>query len=143
MKNSRDCFGCGKQNAAGFRLDFEIHGDGRLETRFTPQPHHGGWEGVFHGGLMATLLDEAMLAHLHLHGVDAATASLEVRFRGAVALGEALVVHAWEEGRRGKLHRMAAEARRGGVIVAEATAKCLRIPSARTESNEATKANGS
>ena len=76
---------------------------------------------------MATLLDEAMLAHLHLSGVDAATASLEVRYAQAVRLGETLVVHAWETGRRGRLHEMAAEARRDDEVVARATAKCLTV----------------
>jgi acyl-coenzyme A thioesterase PaaI-like protein len=150
VKNSRTCFGCGKENAGGLRLDFEVLDDGRLETHFTPQPNHGGWEGVFHGGLMATLLDEAMLAHLYLHGVDAATASLEVRYHEAVPVGTPLVVHAWEESRRGKLHQMTAEARWGAgtrgagtrgdvVVVARATAKCLRIPGAKSDSKERTK----
>lgn len=139
MKNSRTCFGCGKENAGGLRLDFEIKDDDRLETHFTPGAHHGGWEGVFHGGLMATLLDEAMLAHLYLHGHDAATASLEVRYHEAVPIGVPLVVHAWEDEQRGKLHRMSAQASRGDRIVARATAKCLRIPGAKTESKERAK----
>lgn len=127
VKNSRRCFGCGKDNEAGLRLDFEMLPDGRLETRFTPREIHGGWEGVFHGGLMATLLDEAMLAHLHLNGTDAATASLEVRYREPSALGDELLVHAWEEGRRGRLVNMAATASREGRIVARASARCLRV----------------
>jgi acyl-coenzyme A thioesterase PaaI-like protein len=127
VKNSALCFGCGRENDAGLQLEFRILEDGRLETSFRPRAVHGGWEGVFHGGLMATLLDEAMLAHLHLHGVDAATASLEVRYASAVRLGELLVVHAWETSRRGRLHAMAAHARRDGEIVARASAKCLAL----------------
>ncbi len=127
MKNSRLCFGCGKENEAGLRLDFELLEDGRLETRFTPRDIHGGWERVFHGGLMVTLLDEAMLAHLYMNGVDAATAALEVRFREAAPLGDELLVHAWREKRRGRLHRMVAEARRDGRLIARATARCLEV----------------
>jgi acyl-coenzyme A thioesterase PaaI-like protein len=127
VKSSVLCFGCGRDNEAGLQLQFKMLDDGRLETHFRPRAIHGGWEGVFHGGLMATLLDEAMLAHLHLSGVDAATASLEVRYAEAVRLGEALVVHAWEATRRGRLHEMVAEARRAESVVARARAKCLTI----------------
>ena len=127
VKNSRTCFGCGTENEAGLQLVFATKPSGRLETRFVPRAIHGGWEGVFHGGLMATLLDEAMMAYLYRNGVSAQTAELTVRFRDAVRLGEELIVEAWEEERRGRLHRMAAEARRDGVVVARATASCLAV----------------
>jgi acyl-coenzyme A thioesterase PaaI-like protein len=127
VKSSVLCFGCGRENDAGLQLQFRMLDDGRLETSFRPRTIHGGWEGVFHGGLMATLLDEAMLAQLHLRGVDAATASLEVRYAEPVRLGEEIVVHAWQTAQRGRLHTMAAEARRSGVVVARASAKCLTV----------------
>jgi len=125
LRNSPLCFGCGKENEAGLRLDFELLDDGRLETHFVPRDIHGGWEGVFHGGLMATLLDEAMLAYLYWNGLDATTASLEVRFRRPVELGQRLTVHAWAGERRGRLVRMEAEARREGELMASARARCL------------------
>lgn len=138
VKNSALCFGCGRENEAGLRLDFRLLENGKLETRFTPREIHGGWEGVFHGGLMATLLDEAMLAHLHLTGVDAATASLEVRYLEAAPLGEEILVHAWRTAERGRLHEMAATARRGVRVLARARAKCLKIggPSAASDSTD-------
>lgn len=127
VKNSAHCFGCGKENEGGLQLDFEIRPDGKLETRFTPRAGHGGWEGVFHGGLMATLLDEAMMAYLYLTGTNAATAALDVRFRQPVHLGEDLVVTAWEEGRRGRMVQMVSEARRDGTIVARGKSRCLVV----------------
>jgi acyl-coenzyme A thioesterase PaaI-like protein len=127
VKNGNRCFGCGKENESGFQLDFELDADGRLTTRFRPRENHGGWEGIFHGGLMATLLDEVMLACLYRRGVNAATASLEVRFREPVRIGEELEVQAWETGRKGRLYEMKAEARRGGVVVAQGSAKCLKV----------------
>ena len=128
VKNSRNCFGCGPENDGGLKLEFEKRPDGRLRTRFVPRENHGGWEGVFHGGLMATLLDEMMMAYLYSHGVHAATAELNVRFRKPVQLGDELVVEAWEDARRGPMIRMVSEARRDGELVARGTASCLRIP---------------
>lgn len=128
VKNSRLCFGCGPENEGGLRLTWKILEDGRLETRFTPRETHGGWEGVFHGGLMATLLDEAMLAYLYEHGVSAATAELTVRYRAPVPLGSELLVHAWEERRKGPMVEVAARALLEGKTVAHARARCLRVP---------------
>jgi acyl-coenzyme A thioesterase PaaI-like protein len=124
VKNSTHCFGCGKENEGGLQLDFEIRDDGKLETRFTPRPEHGGWEGVFHGGLMATLLDEAMMAYLYLTGTNAATASLEVRFRD-------------QERRKGRIALMTAEARRNNEVVASGKSRCLVIE--RDEKGSATR----
>ncbi len=82
---------------------------------------------------MATLLDEAMLAYLHLVGTDAATAELAVRFKEAVRIGDGLRVHAWEGNRRGRLIEMVAEARRDeegerdGRLVAQGTARCIVV----------------
>lgn len=134
VKNSRVCFGCGSDNEAGLRLEFEQLPDGRLRTRFRPRDIHGGWEGVFHGGLMATLLDEAMMAYLYRHGTDAATAELTVRYREPVQIGEELTVHAWQAGRKGRLIEMEAEALRDGKRVATARARCLALPGKRTSS---------
>ena len=85
---------------------------------------------------MATLLDEAMMAYLYLTGTSAATASLEVRFRAPVRIGDDLVVTAWAEGRRGKMVQMIAEARRDGAIVARGKSRCLEIEDERTETRE-------
>ena len=133
VKNSRVCFGCGPENDAGLRLEFEMLEDGRLRTRFRPRDIHGGWEGVFHGGLMATLLDEAMMAYLYRNGIDAATAELTVRYREPVRLGQELTVHAWQAGRRGRLLEMESEALRDGKRVASARARCLALPDRVTE----------
>jgi acyl-coenzyme A thioesterase PaaI-like protein len=127
VKNSTTCFGCGKENEGGLQLEFELRPDGKLETHFTPRATHGGWEGVFHGGLMATLIDEAMMAHIYMNGTNAATAALDVRFRQPVAIGDDLVVTAWEEGRRGRMVQMVAEVRRDGTVVARGTSRCLVI----------------
>ncbi|MDP6460553.1 MAG: PaaI family thioesterase [Gemmatimonadota bacterium] len=124
--NSPDCFGCGPGNEAGLQLVFESAPDGTIQTEFTPRRIHTGWEGVCHGGILAALLDETMIAYLKARGESAATASLEVRFRRPAPIGEALRVEAREVSRRGRLVRMEAKALRGGQIVVEAVADCIR-----------------
>lgn len=53
------CFACGASNLHGLQLRFraeqnEIHAD------FHPKPHHAGYTGILHGGVVAAALDEAM-----------------------------------------------------------------------------------
>ena len=53
------CFGCGEKNPCGLKLKFDW--DGRTaSSHFTPTELHQGWQGIIHGGILTSLLDEAM-----------------------------------------------------------------------------------
>lgn len=76
-------------------------GAGCLRARFVPDPdRHRGAPGFLHGGVAATVLDEAMAAvGFVLDGVRTATAILELRYRRPVPLdGRAVTAEAWCEG---------------------------------------------
>lgn len=88
------CFGCGRHNPIGLKLDFRQEGD-RAVAEFVPGEWHQSWTGVFHGGLMATLLDEALGYALYFRGIKALTAKFEMRLRRVVSTGETLRV--WAE----------------------------------------------
>lgn len=81
------CFACGPENPIGLHLRFESFGDGvRAHVRLSPD--FQGWQGIAHGGIAMSLLDEAM-AHAAGHaGHRGVTASINVRFRKPVPLGE-------------------------------------------------------
>ena len=72
------CFGCGEQNRTGLRLRFLVDDSGaivchmRLAERFAGPPGHA------HGGIIATLLDEAMSKANRARGVVAVTRQMEV-----------------------------------------------------------------
>ena len=60
LPRTRSCFVCGLNNPLGLKLDFET--DGRIvRARFAPRPEHAGFKETVHGGLIATVLDEAMV----------------------------------------------------------------------------------
>ena len=50
------CYGCGRLNDRGYRLETRWDGDESL-TLFTPLPHHIAVAGVVYGGLLAALVD--------------------------------------------------------------------------------------
>ena len=84
------CFACGSENPIGLHLRFEAAGPGRVSCAFTPEDNHQGWKGTVHGGLVATLLDEAMAWAVLSSGTKAVTAKMEVRWRIPVPVGEVL-----------------------------------------------------
>ena len=88
------CFVCGKNNKGGLHLSFEIDEERKtLETTFTPGPTFQGWDGIVHGGIISTLLDEAMAKLSYELGYNTVTASLEIRFKKPAPILQPLKVY--------------------------------------------------
>src|SRR5437899_214990 len=60
LPHTRSCFVCGESNPIGFNLRFETDGT-IVSASFVPRKEHAGFREIVHGGLIATLLDEAMV----------------------------------------------------------------------------------
>ena len=83
----RRCFGCGTENPIGLRLRFE-RVDGGARAEFRPRPELQGWDGMLHGGIILTMLDET-LAYATLFAVGpAVTATIEARLRRPAPLDQ-------------------------------------------------------
>ncbi len=122
------CFGCGPRNAIGLKLSFFWDGDDCCAD-WTPTREHQGWAGRAHGGLLATVLDEALShAALERHGLHWVTAELTTRLRRPAAVGEPLRVSARITAVRPRLILCAGEVRThpGGALVATGQAKMMR-----------------
>lgn len=121
------CFVCGHANAGGLKLSFDVDREARtLRTACRPPDVYQSWEGIIHGGLVATLLDEAMGKLAQELGHPALTATLEIRFRRPARVGEAIEVEAAIDGVDRRIIAAKASARGpGGVLLAEATAKLM------------------
>ena len=85
------CFGCSPHNTAGLRLSFWESADGEgLETPLVFGRAHESYPGVVHGGIVATVCDEAMGNLLVLRtGVTHFTVTLRTRFLTPLAVGAA------------------------------------------------------
>lgn len=125
------CFACGEKNPCGMRVDVGITADG-VELRYTAKREHTGYEETLHGGVLATLLDEAMAWAVFLHlGTWGVTARLATTLRRPVAVGEGLVVTSRIARDRGRAVELRAEARRDGEVVAEGTGSYVKMPEAK------------
>jgi uncharacterized protein (TIGR00369 family) len=59
LPNSHACFVCGDRNPNGLAVRFLTDGE-KVWTRFTPRAPQMGYNGITHGGVLASLLDETM-----------------------------------------------------------------------------------
>lgn len=100
------CFVCGKDNPIGLHLSFRVENDTYVTT-FTPGPEHQSYDGVLHGGIISTLLDEITAGYLYAKGLKAITAKLEVRFRAPTPIAQPLTVRGWIVGKKRSMYEMA------------------------------------
>ena len=91
-------------------------------------PEHQGWNGVIHGGLLATLLDETMSQWLWARNIVTMTAEMTTRYRTATPVGVKLTIEARRVAERGRLLQMEAWVKLpDGTVSARATAKFLKV----------------
>ena len=96
LENNDFCFVCGIKNPFGLQVKPQISDGGETVTiECTPPSHLQGWADVLHGGIISTLLDEA-ITHVGIatFGKPAVTAQLDVRFRNPSPTGVKLTVSA-------------------------------------------------
>lgn len=96
------CFGCGPNNPHGMHLEFYTAADGTVVCLPTVPDTFEGPTGYLHGGIIATLLDEAMSKSMRSHGLQAVTRHLEVDYLRPVPSRNALRIEARRTHHEGK-----------------------------------------
>ena len=122
-----NCFACGTLNAHGLQL--ELHaGDDVCWTELTLDRRFEGWEGIAHGGIVCTLLDEVMAWALVDHDLWGVTARMSVEFKRTVPIGRPIRA----EGRVAGVRRRLVDAEgvviepESGLVLARADGDVLR-----------------
>ena len=111
------CFGCGKANPGGLHLEFQLADDqSGVSFALIPDSFEGP-PGYLHGGIIATLLDEAMSKAARASGFIAMTRHMEVDYLRPVPSGASLRLEGRVTGQEGRKHWV--EAR---ILDAEGTA---------------------
>lgn len=88
------CLVCGHLNPHGMHLAFIAEGSGVL-AEWIPGKNWESFQGIVHGGVLSTLLDEAMSKAIIAHGMEAFTVELRVRFKQKLHTGETVQVRGW------------------------------------------------
>ena len=96
LPHTRGCLVCGRDNPHGIHLHLGVDdATGIVTSQFTAAAHHMGFEGIVHGGLLSTVLDEAMVWAATWSGKRfCVCGELNVRFRRSVQIGQRVSVEA-------------------------------------------------
>ncbi len=80
------CFACGALNVQGLGLSLHIDG-ATCWTELELPDRFEGWEGIAHGGIVCTILDEVMAWSLAARDAWSLTARMTVEFKRPVKIG--------------------------------------------------------
>jgi len=120
------CFGCGRDNTIGLKLEFHQEGES-VRAEFIPGELYQGWPGVVHGGLICTMLDEVIGYAAGYQGLYAVTVKMEVCYRKPAMIGQRLLLCARVESVSGRTVVCDGEIQlEDGTLIAEAHSE-LRI----------------
>ena len=100
---SNPCFGCGDANPRGMRLAFDRDpARRRVVGRFRLGAEYQGGTGFIHGGIIATVLDEAMSKVSRFSSVRAVTAELNIEYLKPIRVDEEITVEGFESQHDGR-----------------------------------------
>lgn len=118
------CFACG-DNPWGLRLEFEQEGDWAV-ARTVLHDNYQGYKGIAHGGIVATLIDEAAAWAVALkEDLIAPSYDLRCRFRKLVPLGREIQVRGRViDVRKGSIEAEAQVLGNNGELLASGKVKC-------------------
>ena len=86
------CFACGTANPIGLNLWFYVNGD-NVCTDVNLDARYAGWDRIAHGGIISTLLDEAMSwAIMYKKKVFLVTRNMKIKYVRPVFVGMPLIV---------------------------------------------------
>ena len=97
------CFICGDKNPIGLTVRF-YEKDGGASAEFVPKEGLEGYQGLLHGGILASLLDEVMIKAVLLKNVYCVTAELLVRYKKPVKVSERLPLFGYIEKENGRIY---------------------------------------
>lgn len=126
LEDDHHCFVCGEKNPHGLHLKFSLH-EGKVSSEFVPQKIHQGYKDIIHGGIISTIIDEAMVKAALMQGIPAVTAEITMRFKNPLTVGEKVIVEAIITKRDKKIIETSARMKKtDGTLIAEGHAKLLR-----------------
>lgn len=123
-----DCFACGIGNQHGLNLHFEVDQDGVATAAWEPSGDFRSYPDRVHGGVIATLLDSAIVHALFAKGVAGVTAELTIRYLHSVNINDGIQVHAWIDSVRRGIYFCRAEVFQLGLLAVRCSAKFMSMP---------------
>lgn len=129
LVDDEHCFVCGKRNHRGMQIDIKKAVENNTCTfTFTAGPTFQGYSGIVHGGILSTLLDEAMIHAVMGNKIMAVTADMRVKFLRPAPIGVVLKIAATLTGNRKNLYFARGTVMlNDGTLLAEAEGRFAKI----------------
>src|SRR5687768_10377077 len=137
LPHTPGCIVCGPDNPLGLKMSLSVDpATGIVHVNFAPEDRHIGFQGIVHGGVIGTIIDEAMVWAATWNGKRfCVCGEFTVRFRRAAQIGEPLHLEARVEFARPKFVQTMATLRTpAGSVVATGEGKY--VPMALEESQK-------
>jgi len=84
-----NCFVCGDKNINGLKAKFYFDGKNAF-TEIIADGKFEGYKGIYHGGVISSLMDEVMIKAILASGKFVVTAEITVKYKLPVRVGEKL-----------------------------------------------------
>lgn len=95
IKADDGCFVCGCENPVGLHAEFVVDSENnRARASLSIDSNFQGWQGVVHGGIIATLLDETAIYACRTLSHTAVTAGMTIKFKKPVRIDCPLTLQA-------------------------------------------------
>lgn len=114
----------------GLGVCFEREAAFVARATYIAKQEHEGWNGVLHGGITCTLMDEAFGWCLYAEGIPSVTTRMETAFLKPIMRGMQVMIRSWVTEHRSRVFLTRAEIRttdEAQTLCAEATATMLRV----------------
>lgn len=83
------CFVCGANNNVGLKLNFKIDRENHQASCSTViSDEYQGWDGIVHGGIIASMIDGSMLYACKSMDLACVTAELTIKYKKPVPLNK-------------------------------------------------------
>ena len=123
------CFGCGRDNSTGLHLKMKLDAEAGIASgAFRTQGRFRGSRLHLHGGIIATLLDEAMGNLNRFDAIIAPTAELSIEYLRPVPIGTKVLLEARPTRQEGRNYwREGTVSDEQGRVLARARARFVKI----------------
>jgi len=128
LVDEKKCFVCGKENGIGLKLDIKSDKNLKKAWAVTKIAHRFcGWEGIVHGGITSTVLDEIMAYAAFTVYESGVTGEITVRFRKPIPVESEILIEGFVESVKGRVCYAKGLITMNGEVMAESTGKMVMV----------------
>jgi len=122
----RNCFVCGKENPFGLKITF-FKDKNKVKAEFIPESKHQGFQGIVHGGVLFSILDEIMgRTALITKRVMTLTVEIDIKYRKKALVGKKIIFTAQMTKDLGRMIEAQGQAcKEDGTLLAEARGRFI------------------